>query len=155
MSELLQDRVLNRPLLAKVRDLILNEPERFDIGYWFTSRGVPTGVNLWWNRSLAFADEQCGTTACIAGAALALNGSDQTDFVDIPGSATRALGLPDEYLFYRSDWPGFYRYPGDVSGREAAPHLITDVLDGTVKLSALGIGMRSPRWNAFWQRFAP
>lgn len=95
---------MNTQLLNRVTFAILNEPRKFDISSWVEhDRRSP-----------------CGTTACIAGHALAINRKfkslkplfplDELDAIE--ESAKNALGLTNDEarrLFYRPIWPnGFH-----------------------------------------------
>jgi hypothetical protein len=90
-----QKRKLNVKLLRRIQKHILEEPKRFWMGWWETS-SIPD-VN----------PAPCGTTACIAGWALALSGERIADYN--PGvRAARILGLSaDGYnkLFFSYAWP--------------------------------------------------
>jgi hypothetical protein len=61
---------LNRELLIQVRDFVLAEPERFDIQNWFSFYGGDLDLDL--GEMVKLFETDCGTTACIAGAALVL-----------------------------------------------------------------------------------
>jgi len=103
---------MNIELLQKVRDAILAEPRRFNMGYWVTD-GVTTAP--------------CGTAACIGGYALVLNKMEEDKTMDwvrgihyftmSPGwiivtDAQRVLGLTLDQrsrLFNDNCWPNPYR----------------------------------------------
>lgn len=63
---------MNRELLAQVRDQILAETDKFNMGWWTREAQTPEGVQ----QGKGQLDEDggsCGTTACLAGWAMTLD----------------------------------------------------------------------------------
>jgi len=93
---------MNIPLLRKVQAAILDEPLKFNMRMWF----------------IRDDDSPCGTTACIAGHAIAISnhfgslGDGLRLDIDEHKTAARKLGLKISAaakLFYVGDWPKHIR----------------------------------------------
>jgi hypothetical protein len=165
-SRLTVRMTLNRELLLQVRDFILAEPTHFDIRAWYSdSEGRwPFQSDFREEHFDSFvgrhaAEEGCQTTACIAGAALALRPNAEGSGLHSENIAWRAkslLGLEGEALFDRDSWPEHYRSDEDLSGRMNAPALIDDMLAGTVILSDNDYEHTMTEEEAdFWREFDP
>lgn len=103
---------MNIKLLRKIQKAIMQEPEQFDMDYWFqTKEGVPN----------------CGTTACIAGWALSLSQKKNPlqvavtidknfglfDYSGVRNLAAKVLEITIEQadnLFIKTHWPRDFRY---------------------------------------------
>jgi hypothetical protein len=115
---------LNVELLLKVKDQILREPSRFNMGYWG------------W--------ESCGTTCCIAGLAHIIDCLDRgvepwdpnEPYFD-PDDVAGALGIGEhekqDRLFYATEWPGEFqmRYE-EAQTREERARVAADYIDHVV-----------------------
>ncbi len=108
--------MLNIALLEKVKAKILEEPDQFVMSTYFSD-----------NRFFADSPEvipNCGTAACIAGWALAIDAEENpkeantriqklmfsSPSVDYGTLAIRLLGLPNREMFVVDAWPLNYRY---------------------------------------------
>lgn len=118
-------RKLDVERLNKVADMIQSHPEHFNMD-WFLSREGGTGSC--WPQDIAGADLfECGTTACIAGWAVALWGAEVgPKDTDIDATAARILGMDKDeagvLLFYAD--PLFH-----MTADQAADHLRRMALD--------------------------
>jgi hypothetical protein len=144
---------LNMELLTKVRDFIVAEPERFDINFWFDTASGDHDIPRDAER---FVRGDCGTTACIAGAAMVIAGrSSEMTFDNTPQCAADVLGLDAHALFYASQWPVAYQYMmEDSEGCNVAPKLIDDMLAGTVTLTSEDEDEWIETDVIFWSQFA-
>jgi hypothetical protein len=91
--------VINVELLEQVKQHILMEPRRLDMGLWSHNCDPDNPDN-----------SPCGTTACIGGWAIILAGEKEGGWPG--GQAARLLGLSKEQaslLFHVSYWPDEYR----------------------------------------------
>lgn len=134
---------MNIELLQQVRDAILKNPEHFDIEHWFMDQGsVGTDTKLiqlngnTCERMITPGENNCGTTACIAGWALNIAGTKLEEMERFyyeygmertlkPGqnvkdvvirysielTAMRVLELTrmeSRDLFFKDNWPSYY-----------------------------------------------
>lgn len=106
--------MINKELLNQVRDHIVMYPEQFDMDNWYL-------------------EKSCGTTACIAGWALFLQGQDVDQIMKeglIEEAAMAALNIDDYRLFFVHNWPTKHKiiaiYEGEVKG---AVTLIDDLIN--------------------------
>lgn len=97
---------MNIPLLLKVKAAILAEPRKFDMNWWFINN----------------EESPCGTTACIAGWAVAIHGRFKSlkqgyALESHPCRlAERLLKLDESIsrnLFHVEDWPSEFSYRYD------------------------------------------
>lgn len=105
-----QPPTLNLPLFAKIKEKILAEPDRFNMGLWFgviDARGeldfLTAGAG-----TVGEAFQECGTVACIAGWAVVLGDPSRSLHCAVALRARAALGLTyDEgtALFTTARWP--------------------------------------------------
>lgn len=118
--------------VLKLANKIIEEPEHFDMSYWFQVGDNDEGT--WHTPSLDEYDEidinACGTTACIAGWAVLM-------FEDLRGmhlgyQICDALALPT-WAVYRQDWPFHYQYMAQEVGEAlAASALLKDIAANVV-----------------------
>jgi hypothetical protein len=98
---------MNVPLLRKVQQRILAEPEHFDMDTWGV---LPDGVGAF---TFSEAEEVCGTAACIGGHALLIASPELSGLAYhyTDDAAAIALGLSASeasLLFYVGNWPWRY-----------------------------------------------
>ncbi len=95
---------MNTKLLNKVANAILDEPRMFDMGAWVNQN----------------ANSPCGTTACIAGFAVAIDRKykrlrslqilDSRDLIEDVAMKTLDIGSVARHrLFHRPNWPGIFK----------------------------------------------
>ncbi len=103
---------INEPLLRKIQEEIRGNPSNFNMASYFG--GALSEVDI----RIGVLEHKCGTTACIAGWALALNPSvelqrvayclEDYDADDIEWKASNLLGMSQEQasrLFHTDQWP--------------------------------------------------
>lgn len=100
---------MNKELLLKVKDQILKEPKQFFMGSWFSTQ-FDASKPIW-------PVPNCGTSACIAGWAVALNAKKNPNLMaehynathdSIESDAMQALEISyqdAQDLFFASYWP--------------------------------------------------
>lgn len=117
---------MNKELLARVRDRIAAVGEdHCDMDNW--SYGGPMKGS---------GEPVCGTTACIAGHALAIRDGlfvekNYKGQADIAWTASDFLDLPNENLFYDGFWPDKYaNLLQDEGNAKAMLAICDDLLDG-------------------------
>ncbi len=89
---------MNVELLRRVQAHILEEPRRLNMDHWI--RTGQTGPD----------SPACGTTACIAGWALELDGKDPSLlFADVDAAKTLGITpMQGERLFFVGSWPSSF-----------------------------------------------
>lgn len=93
---------MNTQLLERIRDCILQNPESFEMLYFVDGD--------FYIDSDTGAPAECGTSACIAGWAVAIHDRVHLKSVEfqIRKRATEVLGITDEQadrLFFTPNWP--------------------------------------------------
>lgn len=119
---------INIPLLRKIQKQILKEPKQFDMTNWFTqteSKMRKSGDRFFTEISQHSRIPNCGTAACIAGWAVAINNrlnpdqasawasSEHKNGLYFVGYAAELLGLDDDQgdrLFYEGNWPEEFKF---------------------------------------------
>lgn len=117
--------MLNRPLLARVRDRIAEVGDAHcNMDEWAAGTVKASGTM------------PCGTAACIAGWTLAVHHGHWSDsnVMDDPSPEAEALlGLPNDRLFFTGNWPKEYQKICDAEGDAKGMLAICDaLLDGRV-----------------------
>lgn len=104
---------MNVELLEKVARHIEDNPEQLNMDVWY-SHVHRSRVN-WLRRLFGVSEQDCNTTACIAGWMVAIGGGGTchaNGVRNIKGEAMLLLGLPEvecEKLFMISQWPWHFR----------------------------------------------
>ena len=95
---------INRELLLKIKQAILDEPKGFQMGGFKKQRIHSDSVCS--DYGLAWEFPRCGTACCIAGYALTLSGKDPDREENVVSTAKDLLGINNGLvLFYVEDWP--------------------------------------------------
>ena len=103
---------MNVERLRKIKDHILEEPLRVNMGPLICSRGNRKLLDANWciDITLPLSHRRrwpdCGTVGCIAGWEIILYGHPETEGAN---DAERRLELPNDDLFYVYRWPGGLR----------------------------------------------
>ena len=123
-------------------------PQTHDQQHWLAKDGIPlferSGAVLW----EALVDWPCGTTACVAGHAVAAAGELYPDLfgdgwfglVDVPTAAVRLLGLTS--TLRAGDWPNVF---GPTAAKASVVEFLEAVAAGVCPDDA---DSKVPGWNA-------
>lgn len=122
----MSDRAMNKPLLRKVKAAILAEPKKFKMDAWFEPD----------------KESPCGTSACIAGHAIAIANKAKTinEAQEIASEGEYSCGKQardllkigfesSEALFYEDQWPKQFRISHRYSSREELAKAAADRID--------------------------
>jgi len=93
---------LNKDLLLKIKQVILDEPKGFQMGGYKKSKQASPVCR---DYGLAWDFPRCGTALCIAGYALQLSGKDLDGEENVTLVARELLNVDDNDLFYVDRWP--------------------------------------------------
>jgi hypothetical protein len=116
---------MNTELLLKVKEAILDSPERFDMSEWYDGR-------LGWCSTSPgkilndMTDPACGTVACLAGWCVAISETPVRTREEIEGAAWDALNIASDSqipfnLFHATRWPSVFNSMLKVEKQPAAP----------------------------------
>ena len=96
---------LNKTLLLKIKQAILDEPRGFQMSAFAKAKSQQSVCD---DYGLTWEFPRCGTALCIAGHAVALSGGDP-DGRSVLSEARELLGIRSHFasysLFYAHDWP--------------------------------------------------
>lgn len=131
---------MNTRRLRQIQKLILKYPQRFDLYNWYGVGAVPDKRDRFIYVVPAMEAPSCGTTACIAGWAVAKYDGTVIREDSMEKQAAEILGLTKRQagrLFYIDDWPDAFLDPyenaRDVSDAITAANIAADRIDHFIK----------------------
>lgn len=135
---------MNREMIARTRDRIAEVGnDHCDMAYWVANPIIEQHADDFENIIMPGSGvPPCGTTACIAGHAVAVARGQACGDEMVDWRAVRALGLTYEQggaLFNTDEWPHRYRKLLAMEGdAKAMIQILDDLLDGNVILTTEG-----------------